>query len=78
MILIYGGVQSRAYLFIYHMLQLLSSSITPVMLDRAGRMIHHYCFKIQHYYTECQMTANVLHLPQIVLNFGPLHVHLKD
>ena len=57
---------------------LLSSSITPLMLDRARRMINHYCFKILSYYTERQMTANVhhlLHLPQIVLSLGPLHVY---
>lgn len=57
---------------------LLSSSITPLMLDKAKRMINHYCFKIQSYYTEHQMTANVhhlLHLPETVLNFGPLHVY---
>lgn len=57
---------------------LLSSSITPLILDKAKRMINHYCFKIQSYYTERQMTANVhhlLHLPQTVLSFGPLYVY---
>ena len=36
---------------------LLSSFITPLMLDKAKRTINHYCFKIQSYYTERQMTA---------------------
>ena len=68
----------------YHMLLveaiyiLLGSSITPLMLDKAKRMINYYCFKIQSYYTERQMTANVhhlLHLPQTILSFGPLYVY---
>lgn len=57
---------------------LLNSSISPLMLDKAERMIKHYCFKIGSYYSERQMTANVhqlLHLPHIVLSFGPLNVY---
>ena len=57
---------------------LLKSSITPLMLDKAERMIKHYCFKMASYYSERQMTANVhqlLHLPHVVLNFGPLNMY---
>ena len=57
---------------------LLYSSISPPMLDKAERMIKHYCFKMASYYTERQMTVNVhqlLHLPHIVLSFGPLNVY---
>ena len=57
---------------------LLRSCITPSMLKKAEKMIQHYCYKLQFYYSECYMTANVhhlLHLPQVVLDFGPLFAY---
>ena len=57
---------------------LLSSSISPLMLGKADRLIKHYCFKMASYYSERQMTANVhqlLHLPHIVSSFGPLNAY---
>ena len=54
---------------------LLQSCITPTMLKKAEKLIQHYCFKLQYYYSERFMTANVhhlLHLPQVVSDFGPL------
>ena len=50
---------------------LLSSSISLLMLDKAEKLINHYCFKISSYYSERQMTANVHHLPYVVSSFGP-------
>lgn len=57
---------------------LLSSSISSLMLEKAERLIKHYCFKMASYYSECQMTANIhqlLHLPYIVSSFGPLNAY---
>ena len=48
------------------------------MLTKAERMIKHYCFKVSYYYSDHQMTANIhqlLHLPQVVLNYGPLNCY---
>ena len=57
---------------------LLNSSINPSLLGKADRLIKHYCFKMVSYYSEWQITANVhqlLHLPHIVSNFGPLNAY---
>ena len=55
---------------------LLQTSIAPEMLKKAEKLIQHYCFKVQYYYTEHCYTANMhllLHLPQVVLKYGPLY-----
>ena len=55
---------------------LLQNSIAPEMLEKAEKLIQHYCFKIQFYYTKRCYTANMhllLHLPQVVLKYGPLY-----
>ena len=57
---------------------LLQTSISPTMITKAEMMIKHYCFKMQAYYSMRCMTANLhhlLHLPQIVLQHGPLHTY---
>lgn len=57
---------------------LLQDSITPADLSKAEKLIRHYCFKVQYYYVERFMTANVhhlLHLPEIVRKFGPLYCY---
>ena len=54
---------------------LLQGCITPTMLKKAEKLIQHYCFKLQYYYSERFMTANVhhlLHMPRVVSDFGPL------
>jgi len=76
-----NGILPAEYL-LHHMLLveaiylLLNSSITPMMIAKADRLLNHYCFKMQSYYTGRQMTMNthqLLHLTQVVLNFGPLY-----
>ena len=55
---------------------LLKNVIHPAELLKAELLIQHYCFKLQHYYGERYMSANVhhlLHLPQVVRDFGPLY-----
>ena len=55
---------------------LLNNSIAPEMLEKAEKLIQHYCFKVQYYYTKRCYTANMhllLHLPQVVLKYGPLY-----
>ena len=78
-----NGILPVEYL-LHHMLLgeeiflLLNSTISPLMIAKADRLLNHYCFKMQSHYTARQMTMNVhqlLHLPQIVLNFGPLYVY---
>lgn len=73
----------RDYL-IHHMLLveaiylLLKNTIYPEELVKAELLIQHYCFKLQYYYGERFMTANVhhlLHLPQVVRDFGPLYCY---
>ena len=57
---------------------LLKSSITSSQLDKAEKLLQHYCFKLQHYYSERYMTANVhhlLHLTKIVKEFVPPYVY---
>ena len=57
---------------------LLKSSITSSQLNKAEKLLQHYCFKLQHYYSEQYMTANVhhlLHLSETVKKFGPLYVY---
>ena len=57
---------------------LLKSSIISSQLNKTEKLLQHYCFKFQHYYSERYMTANVhqlLHLPEIVKKFGPLYVY---
>ena len=57
---------------------LLKSSITSSQLDKAEKLLQHYCFKLQHYYSERCMTANVhnlLHLSKTVKEFGPLYAY---
>ena len=57
---------------------LLKDSIYPAELSKAELLIKHYCFKLQYYYGERYMSANVhhlLHLPQAVRNFGPLYCY---
>lgn len=57
---------------------LLQGSISQMMLSKAERLIKHYCFKFSFYYSERHMTANLhhlLHLPEVVSNFGPLFVY---
>ena len=57
---------------------LLQTSISPTMITKAEMVIKHYCFKMQAYYSMRCMTANLhhlLHLPQIVLQHGPLHTY---
>lgn len=69
---------------IHHMLlveavaTLLQDSISLTMLIKAEQLIKHYCFKFSIYYSERYMTANIhhlLHLPEVVTNFGPLFVY---
>ena len=55
---------------------LLKNVIYPAELLKAELLIQHYCFKLQHYYGERYISANVhhlLHLPQVVRDFGPLY-----
>ena len=55
---------------------LLQSTITPAMIQKAQILLQHYCFKIEHYYSEHYNTANVhllLHLPQVATKLGPLY-----
>ena len=57
---------------------LLQGSISQMMLRKTEGLIKHYCFKFSFYYSERYMTANLhhlLHLPEIVSNFGPLYVY---
>lgn len=57
---------------------LLQGSISQMMLRKTERLIKHYCFKFPFYYSERYMTANLhhlLHLPEVVSNFGPLFVY---
>ena len=44
---------------------LLHHCIRPAMLKKAEKLIQHYFFKLQYYYLECFMTANVYHLLHI-------------
>ena len=64
---------------------LLKSLITSSQLDKAEKLLQHYCFKLQHYYSERYMTANVhhlLHLTKLLKNLVPsmfiLAFHLKE
>ena len=46
------------------------------MLEKAEKLIQHYCFKVQYCYMERCYTANMhllLHLPQVVLKYGLLY-----
>ena len=57
---------------------LLQYCITTTMISKAEKLIQHYCFKFQFYYSERYMTANVhylLHLPEAVRNLGPLYTY---
>ena len=57
---------------------LLQSSISRSMLRKTEGLIKHYCFKFSFYYSERYMTANLhhlLHLPEVVFNFGPLFTY---
>ena len=54
------------------------TTIYPAELSKAELLIQHYCLKLQHYYGERYMSANVhhlLHLPQVVHDFGPLYCY---
>ena len=55
---------------------LLKNIIYPAELSKAEVLIKHFCFKVEYYYGERYMSANVhhlLHLPQVVRDFGPLY-----
>ena len=55
---------------------LLQDTIESSELSQADILLQHYCFKLGHYYGARFMTANVhylLHLAQVVHNFGPLY-----
>ena len=57
---------------------LLQCTITTTMINKVEKLIQHYCFKFQFYYSERYMTANVhylLHLPMVVQNLGPLFAY---
>ena len=57
---------------------LLLKNIYPAELSKAEVLIKHFCFKVQYYYGERYMSANVhhlLHLPQVVHDFDPLYCY---
>ena len=57
---------------------LLQCCITTTMINKVEKLIQHYCFKFQFYYSERYMTANVhylLHLLEVVQKLGPLYVY---
>ena len=57
---------------------LLKNTIYPAELSKAELLVQHFCFKLQYYYGERYMSANVhhlLHLPKIVCDFGPLYCY---
>ena len=55
---------------------LLQDVINHTEIKKAELLIQHYCFKVEFYYGKRFMTANLhhlLHLPQVVHDFGPLY-----
>ena len=67
---------SHHILLVYCMSVLLSSSITQREIYHAEKVLQHYVYKFEHYYDERYMTLNVhnlLHLPSVVSNLGPLY-----
>ena len=75
------GILPEEY-FGHHMLLveaiylLLQESIDLTDVSKTEVLIQHYCYKVQHYYGEHFMTANMhhlLHLAHVVRRYGPLY-----